>query len=146
MLALCLSIQNELYAIPARDVVEVVPQVLLRSLPGAPRYVAGLLAYRGALLPVVDLSRRLIDIAARSCLSARIVVVQRASGIEPVRYGLLTERVADIRRLPDAMTQPAHAAGAAFLAGSVLDKGIAVQLLAVDALLPAGARALQEHV
>ena len=139
MLALCLSIQGELYAIPAREVVEVVPQVLLRSLPGAPRYVAGQLAYRGALLPVVDLSRRLIDVAARSCLSARIVVVQRASGAEPARYGLLTERVSDIRRLPDAVSETAHTAGAAFLAGSVLDKGVAVQLLAVDALLPPSA-------
>jgi len=136
VLALCLSIRDELYAIPARDVVEVVPQVLLRSLPGAPSYVAGLLAYRSALLPVVDLSRRLIDVASRSRLSTRIVVVERASGAEPVRYGLLVERVSDIRRLPDASAQHVQA-GAAFLAGSVLDKGIAVQLLNVDALLPA---------
>jgi chemotaxis-related protein WspB len=135
VLALCLSIRDELYAIPARHVVEVVPQVLLRSLPGAPGYVAGLISYRGALLPVVDLSRRLIDVASRRRLSTRIVVVERTSGAEPVRYGLLTERVADIRRLPDATIAHDHA-GAAFLAGSVLDKGIALQLLNVDALLP----------
>jgi chemotaxis-related protein WspB len=144
VLALCLSIRDELYAIPARNVVEVVPQVLLRSLPGAPGYVAGLLAYRGALLPVVDLSRRLIDVASRNMLSTRIVVVSRASGAEPVRYGLLTERVADIRRLPDVSDTHGHA-GAAFLAGSVLDKGIAVQLLNVDALLPATSGVLVER-
>ena len=144
MLALCLSIRDELYAIPARDVVEVVPQVLLRSLPGAPGYVAGLLAYRGALLPVVDLSRRLIDVAALSRLSTRIVVVKRASGAEPSRYGLLVERVADIRRLPEASGERVLA-GAAFLAGSVLDKGIAIQLLNVDALLPASAALVEER-
>jgi chemotaxis-related protein WspB len=143
VLALCLSIRDELYAIPARDVVEVVPQVLLRSLPGAPGYVAGLLAYRGALLPVVDLSRRLIDVASRSRLSTRIVVIKRASGAEPSRYGLLVERVADIRRLPEVSGERGLA-GAAFLAGSVLDKGIAVQLLNVDALLPASVASTEE--
>jgi hypothetical protein len=57
----------------------------------------------------------------------------------------LTERVADIRRLPDLVTETPRAAGATFLAGSVLDKGVAVQLLDVDALLPVKMAALEER-
>jgi chemotaxis-related protein WspB len=143
MLALCLSIRDELYAIPARSVVEVVPQVSLRSLPGAPNYMAGLLSYRGALISVVDLSRRLIDVAARNCLSTRIVVVERAAGAQPSRYGLLTERVAEIRRLKGEMVPTG--ADSRFLAGTLLDKGIAVQVLNVEAVLPPGVLA-QERV
>jgi len=135
MLALCLSIGSELYAIPARSVVEVVPQVVLRTLPGAPSYVAGLLSYRGALLSVVDLSRRLIDVAARNCLSTRIVVVERTAGAQPPRFGLLTERVADIRKLHGELT-PTGADTTGYITGTVLDKGVAVQVLNVEAVLP----------
>jgi chemotaxis-related protein WspB len=135
MLALCLSIRDELYAIPARCVVEVVPQVLLRSLPGAPSYVAGVLSYRGALITVVDLSRRLIDVAARNYLSTRIVVVQRAPGAQPARYGLLTERVTDIRKLQGVLV-PTGSDAAGYLTGTVLDKGVAVQVLDIEAVLP----------
>ena len=52
-----LRVGEERYALPSASVVEVVPSVALRPVPGTPPEVAGLLAYRGRVVPVVDLPR-----------------------------------------------------------------------------------------
>ena len=57
MLALFFELRGEVFAIPARAVVEVVPKVELRVVPRAPQWLAGVFPYRGAVLPVVDLTR-----------------------------------------------------------------------------------------
>jgi chemotaxis-related protein WspB len=66
------------YALPTRHVVEVVPAVGLRLVPDVPAAVAGLLHYRGQVLPVVDLARRLGATPAPRALATRIVVCERA--------------------------------------------------------------------
>jgi len=74
---LYLRVASERYAIPTAHVVEVVPAVALRSVPGTPPEVAGLLSYRGHIVPVVDLARRLGRAPAPAALSTRIVVCER---------------------------------------------------------------------
>jgi chemotaxis-related protein WspB len=74
------------YALPTRHVVEVVPAVGLRLVPDVPAAVAGLLHYRGQVLPVVDLARRLGAAPAPRALATRIVVCEREDAV-PVRPG-----------------------------------------------------------
>lgn len=73
-----LRVGGERYAIPTAHVVEVVPAVPLRGVPGTPPEVAGLLSYRGQIVPVVDLARRLGREPAPAAHSTRIVVCDRA--------------------------------------------------------------------
>lgn len=42
MLMLLFHVESDLYALDSRQVVEVIPRVLLRKVPYAPEYVAGL--------------------------------------------------------------------------------------------------------
>ena len=56
MLFLLFQIGKDRYALEASRVVEVVPLLALKELPQAPKGVAGLFNYRGALVPAVDLS------------------------------------------------------------------------------------------
>src|SRR5688572_10408556 len=72
-----LRVGDERYALPTASVVEVVPAVPLRPVPGTPEAVAGLLAYRGQVVPVVDLPRLLGRGAAPVRLSTRIAVCDR---------------------------------------------------------------------
>ena len=56
MLLLMFRVAESLYAVDAGRVVEVVPRVELRGRSRTPRrYLAGLLSYRGRVVPVVDL-------------------------------------------------------------------------------------------
>lgn len=89
MLALVFSVDDEKYALPCRTVVEVLPLVSLRSLEKVPAYVAGLLDYRGQVLPVVDVTHMLKGRPSEAILSSRLVLVHYGERV----LGLLAEKV-----------------------------------------------------
>jgi chemotaxis-related protein WspB len=68
------------YAIDVARVVELVPKVELRSIPHAPPFLAGLLGYRGKVVPVIDLGLLMGTAPCRDCLSTRIILVNDAPG------------------------------------------------------------------
>ena len=55
MLLLTFTAGANRYAIDVARVVELVPRVELRAIPHAPAFLAGLLGYRGKVVPVIDL-------------------------------------------------------------------------------------------
>jgi len=57
--ALLFTIDAARYAIPLRDVVEVVPAVNILALPDAPPIVEGVVNVRGEIVPVLSLRARL---------------------------------------------------------------------------------------
>lgn len=134
MLALILSVGSELYALPAKRVIEVVPRVRLRSLPRAPAWLAGMFAYRGEVIAVVDLCQRIEDRPCPSRVNSRIVVVE-SSGSASVRCGLLAERVTEVRRL-NAPAAGASLDEAGLVHSTVLDDGALIHLLNLRAALP----------
>lgn len=75
MLLLVLQVGRDRYALDARQVVEILPMVTVNPLPLAEEGVAGVIEYRGASVPVIDLSQRLYGRPARHKLSTRIIVV-----------------------------------------------------------------------
>ena len=79
MLLLTLTAGANRYAIDVARIVEVIPRVELRAVPHAPVFVAGLLGYRGKIVPVLDLCLLLGVAASQDCLSTRIILVDDAS-------------------------------------------------------------------
>jgi len=55
-LFLVFHIGHERYALKATEVAEVLPRLPLKPIAHAPRWVAGIFAHRGAMVPVIDLS------------------------------------------------------------------------------------------
>ena len=80
MLLLTFTAGANRYAIDVARVVELVPRVELRSIPHAPPFLAGLLGYRGKVVPVIDLGLLLGSAPCRDCLSTRIILVNDAPG------------------------------------------------------------------
>lgn len=82
-------------------------------LPHAPDHVLGLVNLRGAVLPVLDLARRLgfAADAATSGASGRAVVIVAVLG-ERV-FGLVVDAVSDILSVPEEAVRPVPAIGAA---------------------------------
>src|ERR1700730_14010062 len=75
MLLLTFTAGMNRYAVDVTRVVELVPRVELRLIPHAPAFLAGLLSYRGKVVPVIDLGLLLNVAPCRDCLSTRIILV-----------------------------------------------------------------------
>jgi chemotaxis-related protein WspB len=158
MLLLILKAGVNRYAIDVTRVIELVPRVELRKIPHAPRFLAGLLDYRGKAVPVIDLGLLLDVEASRDWLSTRIVVVNdsgvlhmteqglivdpsapaRHSGEQPNRdqslLGLIGQDVSELARVRPEQLGPApvQLAGSPFLGAIVHLEGAIVQLIAVE--------------
>jgi chemotaxis-related protein WspB len=108
------------YAIDSRHVSEVLPRVALHPLAHSPPWLAGLLVYRGAATPVVDLVQLSAGMTCANRLSSRIVVLETELCGSSRRVGLLAERVSlgdfgDAARPTAGQTAGSTALGSLFL-------------------------------
>lgn len=96
MLMLTFSLGEDQYAISARQVVEVISLVKLQKLSQAPKYTAGLLNYRGSIIPIIDLCELLTKNQHSHKFSTRIIVVNYMSDQQmPYLLGLIAEKVTE---------------------------------------------------
>lgn len=145
-----LSVGEERYAVPSACVTEVVPSIPLRPVPGTPPGLAGLLDYRGLVLPVVDLCALFGHGPAPRRLSTRIAIcdpggasrpygAESASGAPHRLLGLLAERMLDVSTL-DPEAEGSHPGPRArelpALSRVTRDERGLVQLVEVRDLLP----------
>ncbi len=91
------------YATPAAAIVEVIPMVQSRPIPGSHAWLVGLFDYRGELLPLFDAARLIGDQASTIRMSSRILVVasDNQKDHRPSRGGLMVEHVLGSERLDD---------------------------------------------
>ena len=169
------EIASERYGIEAVGVVEVVPSVPLRAVPGTVPGVTGLLRFRGGLVPVVDLGILWAGRPSPARMSSRIVVCEleragRADGsgtpgggggtaappaswadtaaLACPRIGLLAERVLHVTSVdPDAPEagEGPRTPGARGLGRIVRDGAALLQLVRVADLVPADVLATLVH-
>jgi len=88
------------YAIDASQIAEVLPLVAINPIARAPEEVAGIFVYRGAPVPVIDLSQLFEGRPAARRLSTRIIIV-RCTGVsgDTRVLGLIAEKATEtIRR------------------------------------------------
>ena len=144
MLVLLAPIAGQLYCIRAANVVEVVPRVPLQPVTHAPEALAGLLHYRGEVIPVLDLRTLLAEGKSEAFLSTRIVVVESTSrrvdkstrellddSTTRRLVGLIAERLTETLDIDAASISPV-AVGAPFLGGIVVHDGRVIRELLVD--------------
>ena len=141
MQLLTFTVAGESYAIESRRVVEVLPLVPARPIPHTPGYVRGVFTYRGSLVPLIDLGRRLGDVALEERLSTRVIVVEYLppGAARTARLGLVAENVISIVAAERAETSlPALELESAPFLGRILRiDGRTTQVVDVDRLLPA---------
>lgn len=134
------------YALPASQVVEVLPLRRLKQVPEAPPWVAGLFEHRGRMIPVLDLSRRVLGRPALPRSSTRLVLVRfdRAQGERSPVLGLILEQATDTLRLPGEAFQTSglEAGQADYLGPLQRDARGMIQRIEVAGLLDNDVRAL----
>lgn len=144
-LHLIFQLGEDRYALSAREVVEVLPRRRLKQVPEAPAWVAGIFEHRGRMIPVLDLSRRVLGRPALARSSTRLVLVRfdaRQGRDSPV-LGLILEQATDTLRLPSAAFTPSGLeAGQPDYLGPVQRDGRGlIQRIEVDGLLDDALRA-----
>lgn len=134
------------YALPASQVVEVLPLRRLKQVPETPQWVAGLFEHRGRMTPVIDLSRRVLGRPALPRSSTRMVLVRfdRQLGEQSPVLGLILEQATNTLRLPnDAFQASGLEAGQADYLGPLQrDAQGMIQRIEVAGLLDDEMRAL----
>jgi len=102
MLYLPFNAGSKRYVLPAKEVVTVIPVVMLRRVPESPDYLVGLLNYQGVPIPIVDVTRLLEGHKPDVRLSTRIIlIVLQAGGSERRTLGLLAEKVTEVMYLEE---------------------------------------------
>ncbi|ANH96817.1 chemotaxis protein CheW [Pseudomonas koreensis] len=107
-LFLLFRIGKERYALRATEVAEVLPRLPLKPIAQAPKWVAGVFAYRGAVVPAIDLSALTFGHPAQERTSTRLVLVHyRPDELQPPRWlGLILEQATDTLRCHPDDFQP----------------------------------------
>jgi chemotaxis-related protein WspB len=99
-LFLLFRIGDERYALEAVQIAEVLPRLPLKAIAHAPKWVAGVLAHRGDMIPVIDLAALAFGQIAKSRTSTRLVLVHyQVDAEQPARLlGLIIEQATDMLR------------------------------------------------
>ncbi len=145
MMILMFSVGGDNYGINVRDVTEVLPNVALKRFPNGPEHVAGLLNYRGQLVPVVDLTLLMAAQASRKRISSRIVLVNYHDDHQPQHLlGLLLERITETVRIPDhAFTKSRVITNdTPFLGDIAIHNEVMIQVIDIKRVLPESVKAL----
>ena len=121
---LTFSVADEEYALGIESIREIIKCRPVTEVPRVPVFVAGIIAVRGVVMPVIDLRVRLRLPAAALSAKARILVVTRpGEAREPESrepHGLIVDRVHQVVRLGENDIEPAtmlSGAEAEFIAG-----------------------------
>jgi chemotaxis-related protein WspB len=149
MLYLIIHLGGDRYAVESAQVAEVLPLLRLKTLPGAPAGVAGLINYHGDAVPVVDLNVLAFGVPTPTRVTARIVMVHYApdgaaasDGATTRLLGLLVPRAAEMaRHAPADFTEAGvRTDGAPYLGPVLTDAHGVLQRVAIPALLSAELR------
>jgi purine-binding chemotaxis protein CheW len=111
MNALTLRMQDEMFAIEAGSVREILDLVQITEVPNAPAFVAGLINVRGRVVPLADL-RVMFDMdRPPPDKDTRIVVIEIEIEGETTVAGILADKVYDVTDIEAAAIQEAPKVG-----------------------------------
>ncbi|MBC2594528.1 purine-binding chemotaxis protein CheW [Ruficoccus amylovorans] len=144
MLIILFQLGPRRYGLDSQRVVEIVPAMPVREVPGTPAAVKGIFEYRGKILPVIDLCQLTVGRPAEIFLSTRYLVVE-ANGGSGQLVALLAEKVTDTLTVDEAaLLDPGLRPPEAPHLGRVLKdaRGELVQCVEVEELITPEIRAL----
>lgn len=102
MQVLTVGLQNEVFALDAGRVREILDLVPVTEVPNARDFVGGVINVRGNVVPLADLRQRFGMERRDATVDTRIVVVEVAMGDEPTTVGLLADKVYEVTEIAAA--------------------------------------------
>jgi purine-binding chemotaxis protein CheW len=111
MEVLTFELQRETFALEAAIVREILDMTAQTIVPGAPRFVAGVINFRGRVIPLADLRVAFGMEATAATIDSRIVVIEVDLGGTATLIGLQTDRVNEVTTLDFAASEPPPSVG-----------------------------------
>lgn len=111
MKALTIRLQDEVFAIEAESVREILDVVPITEVPNARAFVGGLINVRGRVVPLADLRVMFGMDRPPPDVNTRIVVIEVELNGEPTIVAILADRVHDVTDLETASIQEAPRVG-----------------------------------
>jgi chemotaxis-related protein WspB len=128
LLIMCQAGANR-YAFETRHVIEVLPRVNLHRPTDSPVWLAGFLIFRGAAIPVIELTQLTQSTPCPNRLSSRIAILQAELKGIPRRLGVLAEQM-DLHEFNADRKQPLTETGGQTALGKLhLDEQGVFQLI-----------------
>jgi chemotaxis-related protein WspB len=143
MLFILFQIGRDRYALPASSVIEVLPLMNLKRVPGAPSGVVGVLNYHGTPVPVIDLNEMTLGEPAARRLNTRIILLlYPLETHHPRALGLIAEHATNMiqRSIQDFIETGVESDDARFLGKVANDAGGLIQWIEVERLLTSEVR------
>ena len=111
MNALTLRLEDEIFAVEAESVREILDVVPITHVPQAPAFVSGLINVRGRVVPLADLRVMFAMARPPADQDTRIVVIEIDLDGEPAIVGILADKVHDVTQIDPASIQDAPKVG-----------------------------------
>lgn len=111
MTALTLRLQDEVFAIDAESVREILDVVPISEVPNAKAFVGGLINVRGRIVPLADLRLLFGMDRPPPDVNTRIVVIEVDLDGEPTIVAILADRVLDVTEIEAATIEEAPKIG-----------------------------------
>ena len=111
MKALTLRLQDELFAVEAGSVREILDLVPITEVPNATPFVSGLINVRGRVVPLADLRVMFGMDRPPPDMDTRIVVIEIDIDGEPTIVGVLADKVHDVTDIEAASIEEAPKVG-----------------------------------
>jgi len=102
LVVLTLELQGETFAIEAARVREILDLVPITEVPGADRFVNGLINVRGRVVPLADLRLRFAMEPRPPTIDTRIVVLEVEIDGDPTVVGIRADKVNEVTELAPA--------------------------------------------
>ncbi len=111
MTALTIRLEDELFAVEASRVREILDLVPITEVPSAPAFVGGLINVRGSIVPLADLRVMFGMERPEPDADTRIVVMEVDIDGEPTIAGILADKVHDVTDIETASIEEAPKVG-----------------------------------
>lgn len=106
MLLIKFKIGDEYYALNTETVIEVIPLISLRRIPGTPSFFSGIFDYRGQIVPVIDITELTLGRPSVVRLNTRVILISFPfkEGEKSI-LGLMAEAVTDTLDIDESAFQ-----------------------------------------
>src|SRR5580700_9309078 len=102
LVVLTLALQGETFAIEAARVREILDQIPITDVPGADRFVSGLINVRGKVVPLADLRLKFGMEQKPPTIDTRIIVIEIDLDGDATTVGILADKVYEVTEIAGA--------------------------------------------
>jgi purine-binding chemotaxis protein CheW len=132
---LSFRLNDELFAVSAFKVLEVLEKQNITAIPRAPEYIRGVINFRGEVLPVID-TRRKFNMGGAEYTKFVIIVLDLQISGEAIQLGAMADGVKDVFEADDSEIKDVPSMGCSynpkFLKGMINTAKGYIMLLDID--------------